>query len=194
MYTFVPSSCLLRLHPAVLQRANDNPQNYTCSLASSDVKPVAVGAVATLYNASCLAANYADLIAIAPNVAINIPLPADPSAPLPPANLGLLGHHYFRDATTPVFNLDTTPEHQYGIAISKKKAQMDAPADAVKGQNGVGNGAVPWLYLETINGTVGGYKSVYRVNTAGGQPPATCENMPSVFTVQYSADYYFYGE
>lgn len=159
-----------------------------------DVKPVAVGALATLYNASCLAANYPDLIAIAPDVAINIPLPPDPSTPFPPANLELLGHHYFSDATTPIFNLDTTPEHQYGIAISKKKAQMDAPANAVKGENGVGDGAVAWLYLETIDGTVGGYKSVYRVNTAGGQPPESCANMPSSFTVQYAADYYFYGE
>lgn len=69
---------------------------------------------------------------------------------------------------------------------------MAAPAGSVVGQNNSGNGAVPWLYLQTTNGTVGGYKAVYRVNTAGGQPPATCQGMPNVFTVQYAAEYYFY--
>ncbi|KAJ9211501.1 hypothetical protein DTO166G4_6922 [Paecilomyces variotii] len=168
-------------------------QNYTCADSTANTKPVAIGALASLYNATCVAANYPDLMSMAPNVVINIALPTKSSSTLPPANLELLGHHFFRDTTTPVFNLDTTPERQYGIAISKKNASMSAPTDAVKGQHNTGNGAVAWLYLDTINGTVGDYKSVYRVNTAGGNPPATCEGMGKTFTVQYSADYYFYG-
>ncbi|KAL1882455.1 hypothetical protein Plec18167_002871 [Paecilomyces lecythidis] len=168
-------------------------QNYTCADSTANTEPAAIGAVASLYNATCIAANYPALISMAPGVVINIALPTKSSSTLPPANLDLLGHHFFEDSTTPVFNLDTTSERQYGIAISKKKASMNAPSNAVKGQHNAGNGAVAWLYLEAVNGTVGDYKSIYRVNTAGGNPPATCEGMDKTFTVQYSADYYFYG-
>lgn len=111
---------------------------------------------------------------------------------LPPANAELLGHHYFEDTTTPVFNLDTTAEDQFGIAISKKNASMDAPAGSVSGQNNSGNGAVPWLFLTTIDGTVGNFTEVYRVNTNGGAAPTTCEGQAATFEVQYSAQYYFY--
>lgn len=125
-----------------------------------------------------------------PKVAYSVPLPGDELSPLPPANMGLIGHHFFRDATTPVFNLDTTSSRQYGIAITKKIGSFGAPSNSLQGANG----AVPWLYLTTINGTMGDYRSVYRVETAGGQPPKTCENLPSNFTVQYAANYYFYGK
>jgi hypothetical protein len=37
-------------------------------------------------------------------------------------------------------------------------------------------------------------KTAYRVNTAGGSPPKTCENMPTVFTVDYASEYWFYGD
>jgi hypothetical protein len=139
-----------------------------------------------------MAASYPDLLNIATKVVLNYALPLQSDTPLPPANLDQLGHHYFEDSTTPVFNLDSTSDRQNGIAISRKKAQVSAPVGSMVGQNNTGNGAVAWLYLETINGTVGNYTSVYRVNTAGGQPPATCQGMPKTFTVQYSANYFFY--
>ena len=87
-------------------------------------------------------------------------------------------------------NLDTPATQQNGIAITKKQSSVDAPSDAVKGSTG----AVPWLYLTSIDGTVGDYKSVYRVTTVSGAAPDTCKNMQSTFTVQYAALYYFYGE
>lgn len=102
--------------------------------------------------------------------------------------MDLLGHHFFQ-GSTPVFNLDTTSEKQDGIAFTKVQKKMDAPSDSEKGNNG----AVEWLYLSTIDGTVGQFKSVYRVNTAGGAAPKTCENEPSDITVQYAANYYFFG-
>lgn len=165
-------------------------QNYTCTSSSPDIAPVAAGAIANLYDATCIAANYPDLMPTLPKVAYSVPLPGDELSPLPPANMGLIGHHFFRDATTPVFNLDTTSSRQYGIAITKKIGSFGAPSNSLQGANG----AVPWLYLTTINGTMGDYRSVYRVETAGGQPPKTCENLPSNFTVQYAANYYFYGK
>jgi hypothetical protein len=124
-----------------------------------------------------------------PNIAYRIPLPSSGSDRLPPANLDLMGHHFF-DGSTPVFNLDTTATQQFGIARTKKEAQIEAPSNAIQGNNG----AVAWLYLSATSGTVGDYASVYRVDTAAGQPPKTCKDMPSQFTVQYAANYYFYGK
>lgn len=69
-----------------------------------------------------------------------------------------------------------------------------APTNATKGQNGVGNGAVAWLYLNTTNATQGDVRAVYRVNTAGGNPPETCEGSDAVFSVQYAAEYWFYSK
>lgn len=164
-------------------------KNYSCETSTSDSTPEAIGAVANLYNATCIAANYPDMLATLPNTAYKMSNINNLSSTLPPANLDLLGHHFFQ-GSTPVFNLDTTPQRQYGIAFTKVQKKLDAPSDAVYGDNG----AVKWLYLSTIDGTVGDYKSVYRVNTAGGAAPKTCENMPSVITVQYAANYFFYGE
>ncbi|KAB8237290.1 hypothetical protein ETB97_007805 [Aspergillus alliaceus] len=164
-------------------------QNYTCATSSTNSTPVAVGAVANLYNATCLAGSFSDMLNMLPNIAYKIPLPGSESDRLPPANLDLMGHHFF-DGPTPVFNLDTTAAHQYGIARTKKEAQIDAPPSAIQGNNG----AVAWLYLSTTSGTVGDYTGVYRVDTAAGSPPKTCNGMPSQFTVQYAANYYFYGK
>ncbi|PYH42340.1 uncharacterized protein BP01DRAFT_359592 [Aspergillus saccharolyticus JOP 1030-1] len=165
-------------------------QNYTCATSSSNSTPVAIGAVARLYNATCIAANYPTLLQQLPDLAYQISLPSDEEDALPPANLDLLGHHYFQGTSTPVFNLDTTVEQQNGIAITQKQESIDAPSDAVKGSTG----AVAWLYLTAIDGTVGDYKSVYRVTTVSGAAPDTCKGMQSTFTVQYAALYYFYGE
>lgn len=135
-----------------------------------------------------MAANYPDLLESLPNIAYKISLPTTEYATFPPANLELIGHHFFT-STIPEFNLDTTEANQFGVALTKKESSLNAPSTAVKGEYG----AVAWLYLSTIEGTVGNYKGVYRVNTASGSPPDTCEKMPSSFEIQYSAVYYFYG-
>lgn len=179
------------MHPSSNSRKTEkSAQNYTCNTSAPDSAPVAIGALASLYNATCIAAKYPDLINTLPSTVYKNPLPKSASAALPPANIRLLGHHYFRNTHTPVFNLDTTLSQQYGIAVTKSVNSTEAPPDAVKGENG----AVPWLYLTAQNTSTGDYKSVYRVQTAGGQPPKTCDRMPAVFTVQYAANYYFYGK
>jgi hypothetical protein len=113
----------------------------------------------------------------------------NPSAPTP-ANLDVSGHHYFPDGKTPYFDLDTTGTNgmTLGQALCAKNASANAPTDAVAGQGGSGNGAVPWLQLLTKAGSSGGLVSVYRVNTAGGNPPANCSGMPAAFTVEYAAE------
>ncbi|KAJ5613990.1 hypothetical protein N7528_007644 [Penicillium herquei] len=163
-------------------------QNYTCADSTASSTPVAIGAVANLYNATCLAANEPDLLADLPTIAYKIALPTNEYATFPPANLELMGHHFFYNSTTPEFNLDTTKDKQYGIAMTNKEDSIDAPSDATQGEYG----AVTWLYLEAVAGTVGDYKAVYRVDTASGNCPTTCKGMPSAFEIQYAAVYYFY--
>lgn len=175
-----------------------DPQNYTCANNSPTTTPVAIGAVASLFNVSCVAALYPDILTLLPNIALNNALPADPSAALAPANLDLSGKHFFLDTTTPFFNLDQTPKTQFGMAVSKKNMSSNAPADAVLGPNGVGDGSVQWLFLKTINGSLGfettnSIKNVYRTNTAGGSPPKNCSSSPAEFDVQYSALYWFWS-
>lgn len=164
-------------------------QNYTCADSTANSIPQAIGAVANLYNATCIAANWPDLMEMLPVIAYNIPLPLDEFAAFPPANIDLMGHHFFEDSTTPEFNLDTTAQKQYGIVLTKKQAQINPPSDAFSGEFG----AVSWLYLSAKSGTVGNYQGVYRVNTVAGNPPPTCEGMPSAFRMQYAANYYFFG-
>lgn len=168
-------------------------QNYTCVDSTASTEPKAAGAVANLYDASCLAANYPDLLLLVTKIGLNQRIATAAMSVLPPSNINLVGYHYFSDKTTAVFNLDTTADRQFGVALSNKVAQTPPPADAVRGPNNEGNGAVDWLYLRTIDGTTCGYTSIYRVNTAGGKPPETCAGMPEEFTVDYSANYFMYA-
>ncbi|KAG0158610.1 hypothetical protein PDIDSM_6125 [Penicillium digitatum] len=148
-------------------------QNYTCADSTAKSTPTAIGAIARLYNATCIAANLPDLLANLPDLSYKTSLPTNEYASFLPANLELLGHHFFYDATTPEFNLNTTPKKQDGIVMTKKGGAIDAPS--------------------ATDGTVGNYKSVYRVDTAAGLPPKTCKGMPAAFEMQYAANYFFFG-
>jgi Protein of unknown function (DUF3455) len=80
------------------------------------------------------------------------------------------------------------------ILFAKKIGDIPAPKGAAAGANG--EAAVDWLALsDDGKGTSVGLGEVYRVETAGGDPPETCEGIKSdtVFSVQYSAEYWFYG-
>ncbi|KAI5201848.1 hypothetical protein E4T39_04971 [Aureobasidium subglaciale] len=167
-------------------------QNYTCDLSNSTAIPVAAGATAALYNVSCIAANHPVLLSMIPGIAINLPLPSSSSA-ISPINMDLSGHHYFLDATTPFFNLNTQL-HSYGVGAFKKVNATGAPGGAVAGIYGAGMGAVPWLKLTEKVGSEGTQKlkEVFRVNTAGGQPPATCQGQQESILVQYAAEYWVY--
>lgn len=160
-------------------------QNYTCG-TNATAAPVAVGALATLYNATCVASTYPDLLAAIPNVALQFNLTDQNQKSLSPSNLAISGHHFFTNATTPFFDLDTSMK--LGVAPCSKNSSVPAPANASKGQGGKGFGAVAWLKLLTKDGATGNLQEVYRVNTAGGSPPPTCAGMPPAFEVQYAAE------
>jgi hypothetical protein len=96
------------------------------------------------------------------------------------------GHHEFTAAGVPLFVLDTDL-HKYGYVQAKKGGSSDAPKNAPKGSNGLGS--VAWLKLVAIEGD---YQEVYRVSTAGGVAPKTCEGRQGNFEIEYSTLYYFW--
>ncbi|KAK3685637.1 hypothetical protein B0T22DRAFT_224853 [Podospora appendiculata] len=168
-------------------------QNYTCDLSNATAIPVANGAVATLFNASCIASTYPDLANALPKVALQFNLTASESSQkLAPSDLAISGKHFFTNLTTPFFNLDSSRSLKLGEVPCAKLAATPAPADAAKGQQG--EAAVAWLKLVAREGATGGLQEVYRVETAGGSPPATCKGLQASFTVQYAAQYWFYAK
>ncbi|KAA6412176.1 MAG: hypothetical protein FRX48_04327 [Lasallia pustulata] len=181
-----PSPGLAVYHVAI----GRGTQNYTCA-SNSSAAPVLIGARASLYNASCIAALYPDVLATLPAAALAYPVPTS-SNPLAPSNLLLSGHHYFSDPTTPTFNL-VTSNGDFGVTYSKKKAASAAPT--VTTSNIVGYGNVPWLQLQAVveEGSEGVVQEVYRLNTAGGAAPPTCAGQQGAFQVEYAAEYWFYA-
>ncbi|KFY29964.1 hypothetical protein V494_08358 [Pseudogymnoascus sp. VKM F-4513 (FW-928)] len=165
-------------------------QNYTCDTTNATAVPKAIGAVATLYNASCIAATMPMVLNTLPGFALQFNLGPNPAA-ANPANLDVSGLHYFTDLGVPFFNLDTTKQ-QIGTIPCSKAGSAPAPATAIKGQHNKGDGAVAWLKLTAVDGATGDLESVYRLNTAGGNPPATCQGMPATFEVEYAAEYWFF--
>ncbi|KAH7350836.1 hypothetical protein BKA65DRAFT_499105 [Rhexocercosporidium sp. MPI-PUGE-AT-0058] len=159
-------------------------QNYTCAAASSPA--VAIGAIATLYDATSLAYLSTAALHAIPPMAVNIPLPKS-SAAINLANnmLKPLGNHFFDAAGTPVFDLTSVKKSLFAA----KAANTTAPATASKGPGG--QGAVDWLFL-TSKPTYSsvGLSAVYRVVTAGGKAVCTQAGPQSV---QYAAEYWFYG-
>ncbi|KAK0253964.1 hypothetical protein B0A54_11642 [Friedmanniomyces endolithicus] len=168
-------------------------QNYTCDITNATAIPSAVGAKATLFNVSCLAADTPALLARLPSIALDLPIPSSDGDDSSPAYQDISGHHFFLDATTPFFDLDTTL-HQYGTGQFKKANSSAAPSDAALGTNGQGFGSVTWLKLDAKDAAGQVLQEVYRLNTAGGQPPKTCQGMAAAFEVQYSAEYWIWAQ
>lgn len=135
-----------------------------------------------------MAADYPNLVSLASNLAYQRPLPEDPLAPLGPTGLELSTHHFFSNGTTPVFAFDAPSSPSLGRVFAQKAGDSVAPANALQNEHGV----IPWLYLTSRSTTEGDIRAVYRVDTAGGSPPATCKDQPSSFTVDYAAAYWFF--
>ncbi|KAI5844282.1 hypothetical protein BZA05DRAFT_438916 [Tricharina praecox] len=164
-------------------------QNYTCSTSTASVAPAAYGAYALLYDASCLAQNFPAVLHSMPAMLLAM------EEKKIRALLGLcsimgdkkveVGLHYFTDATTPVFEF--TKSGSSDIFVGKKTEGVPAPSAAPQGDHG----AVDWLRLSAIEGTRG-FSDVYRVNTAGGMAPRTCEGMPAKFEIPYATEYWFF--
>ncbi|TPX19293.1 hypothetical protein DIZ76_017081 [Coccidioides immitis] len=163
-------------------------QNYTCESESGNTKPK--GALATLFDASCIAANSPPRLRALVYTALTQQQQqhAEPISKTPMGEMPFLGRHFFSDDTTAVFDLG-----DLGSSLVRKEGAVDAPKTALKGVGGQMDGAVAWLWLKSIPASSGKAKTIYRVNTAGGMPPKNCAGQPKEMTVQYSSEYWFYG-
>jgi hypothetical protein len=111
-------------------------QNYTCAAPSAT--PVAVGAIATLYDATSLARYSEESLHTLPPKLVYLPVP-EASFFTSAGIFPILGHHYFDAAGTPTFDLTAVGKIFYGA----KTGDIKAPASADKGP--AGTGAVDWL-------------------------------------------------
>jgi hypothetical protein len=168
-------------------------QNYTCASSTADNKPAQGppngGAVAELFDASDMARDDANFVKDITNLAAkNPPVVLKPSGQAPLNNdFNQIGFHFFNDEVVPVFDLGDK-----GIIFTKKnKQEFDPPADA--GTNAFGDKAVKWLILDADPEKSRDITRVIRVVTAGGSAPDTCEGQDPTFTVQYSAQYWFFN-
>ena len=161
-------------------------QNYTCLTNSSTEAPTQVGAIATLYNATCEAVRAPVVFNNATVLALNY---AVPTADNQVAASLMSGHHFFTASGSPYFYMDTANAN-YGWIQAAKNGTSTAPDGSSKGTNELGS--VPWLKLtSSVPGT--SFKEVYRVETAGGVAPKTCDGMAGSFNIDYSAQYWFYA-
>ena len=175
-------------------------QNYTC--ASPTSTPTAVGANATLYDATeaMTALNHnlgSTNNQLMERIAGQGPCMADRSDKV--TGLNVLGHHYFTASGTPSFDLGALKLTPSPFLSAQKLASATAPTEACAGRDG--GAAVPWLQLKDdgTSANSGELIMVYRVMTAGGAL-ADCSQMSQqggdnggVITRDYSAYYYFYG-
>jgi hypothetical protein len=162
-------------------------QNYTCNTNNPSDAPKAVGALATLYNASCIVATNADLATTLARASLHFQVSqSEATQKLAPSNLAISGRHFFMGDGTPFFNLDVSTAWKLGEIPCGKNGSMPAPVDAPKGL--AGETAVPWLKLNAKQGATGGLQEVYRVQTVGGSAPATCDGMPASFEMQYATE------
>jgi len=155
-------------------------QNYTCTAAGTYGT---LGAVAQLFDMSCLysTSSFNTLPSVALILQQHGLLNASAITDL------AFGHHYFVDfngTLSPRFDVtrykQSPPSH---YVTAEKIADFKAPVEPA--QN------VDWLQLARISGDFS--KLVYRVETAGGQAPATCTPGTGNISVSYAAQYWFFN-
>jgi hypothetical protein len=171
-------------------------QNYTCNATTR--KYVSAGALARLFDATAYLTDHTDKIDTLSHTYLSLYTSTDcsktPSACISTADkcedkanqkfdqpLPILGQHYFTASGTPTFDLNQAPGHPF--LFSKKVADVPAPHAT----------DVDWLFLAS-NGSTSNkiISSVYRLETAGGQPPTGCKAGQTT-TVPYAAEYWFYS-
>ncbi|EON63346.1 hypothetical protein W97_02573 [Coniosporium apollinis CBS 100218] len=169
-------------------------QNYTCATSTTASAPKSNGALATLHDLSPLLLPVKPMTAVAALAPLVPPLAlaraAESSYTTAASLLGLpsSGTHFFDAAGAPNFVLSG------GAEVFRGKLQARTPAVVPAG--GSAAPAVDWLILADAGGSrgslVGGV--VYRVWTAGGVVPASCEGLGKEVGVGYAAVYWVYGK
>ncbi|KAF7316543.1 hypothetical protein MIND_00173600 [Mycena indigotica] len=159
-------------------------QNYTCSAATS--KYTSIGAVASIFDISCLAKTPA-LFKNVDSMALKMwkAAPASVAAATLGDKIGApiqLGHHYFVPSPS---GTGISPKWDFKsgqFVVAAKLANIPAPADPATN--------VDWLVLNSVQGDLA--SKVFRVDTAGGQPPSSCTPGSPDIQVKYTAKYFLY--
>ncbi|KAK1221547.1 hypothetical protein PQX77_015666 [Marasmius sp. AFHP31] len=162
-------------------------QNYTCGETGTFAS---AGAVAALFDVSCLSSDLPALSASAFNVWNKLP-PSTPAVSalgsIPGLNKFSMGDHYF--TTNPSGGISP----KWDMTNGAFKGNSDAFVIAAK-SGGVpspaGSSNVDWLYLTKSSGSLA--DEIYRTETHGGQPPASC-TAGQTTTVKYTSLYYLTG-
>ncbi|KAH8890732.1 hypothetical protein GQ53DRAFT_867166 [Thozetella sp. PMI_491] len=178
----LPSANLILRHIAI----GLGTQNYTCPVKNSTAVPTPIGALATLFNASCIASTYPDLFNTLPALLTELNLSGKVVTHIPVDRPSFSGRHFFTNASTAFFDLDTAVE-RLGQVSTARNNTLSPPIFAPRGSRN--ESAVAWLKLLALPGATGGLQEVYRVQTAGGSAPKKCKGMPPTFEVTYSAQY-----
>ncbi|KAF9068680.1 hypothetical protein BDP27DRAFT_1421670 [Rhodocollybia butyracea] len=174
-------------------------QNYTCGSTGTYTN---VGALAQLFDASCLVghSSFTELAATAFeawNSSESADLSGCSDRVISQADViknvitmpVTLGYHYF--VTNPKTG-SLSPEWDFtdGAFAGDAKAYVVASKiDDDPAPTGVAD--IDWLYLTNPTGTLA--QEIYRVDTKGGQPPASCIPGSAEITVKYTSMYWLMG-
>ncbi|CCO35027.1 hypothetical protein BN14_09140 [Rhizoctonia solani AG-1 IB] len=153
-------------------------QNYTCSSTGTYTS---AGAVATLIDISCLEQSDPDTFQNVQTYAYNVIGNWNSVISILGPYVHVLGKHYFISQSGSIAPKFDFSQNGNGYVVAKKIAGASSP-------DGTQN--VDWLELQNTSGSLAKY--VYRVNTQGGQPPASCTAGQTV-TVPYTAKYWFFN-
>ncbi|KAF5389592.1 hypothetical protein D9757_004184 [Collybiopsis confluens] len=162
-------------------------QNYTCTSAGTYTN---VGALAELFDVSCLYGSpefqnlpsyvydFWNQASVSPADLIALGETFDPSF--------ILGEHYF--ITNPVTGSGLSPKWDFtshafagypeAFVVGSKIADVPAPT---------GSSDIDWLTLTNLTGLLA--NEVYRIDTRGGQPPASCVPGSAEIHVKYTSLY-----
>ncbi|KAJ7116883.1 hypothetical protein C8R44DRAFT_738755 [Mycena epipterygia] len=166
-------------------------QNYTCS--STTLKYTSTGAVASLFDISCLDTTPAFTSVQTAAFTTWSAAPAGTSANTVGAKVGapaLLGYHYFVPSPTgtaisPKWDFTSTGAfagNATAFVIGSKVGDVAAPADSATN--------VDWLALNNLQGSLAA--QIFRVDTVNGQPPTSCVAGTADISVKYTAKYFLY--
>ncbi|KAF8888601.1 hypothetical protein BD779DRAFT_1470221 [Infundibulicybe gibba] len=145
-------------------------QNYTCGTTGTYTN---VGAVAELFDISCLYNTPA--FGEIQNFAYDI-WRVSPPAVTPQGIITLL-----HSAKTPEI-LGRQCRQPQRVCCCGKVSGLSAPT---------GTSDIDWVSLSSLTGELA--QQVYRVDTKGGQPPATCTPGSNPIVVKYAAKYWLFG-
>ncbi|KAF8320273.1 hypothetical protein DL93DRAFT_2163912 [Clavulina sp. PMI_390] len=166
------------LHPSLLL-LGIGVQNYTCDSMGNYSS---IGAVATLFDVSCLydTSIFDSLTLIADDMSSQTLLKTQAIQDY------AIGHHFFVGAngtSTPHFVINKDGRGSSIKDWVNAKKLINIPSTD-------GSQNVDWLELNSTSGELA--RTIYRLSTAGGQPPSTCTPGNATAALPYAALYWFF--